>query len=87
MSRDVSKSTWARFLNSTYCRGRPRQFAFPVQSSEASDSDAVSAQIVGSRAFMFHSAARATRGRFSVLSKPVFGGGRGLPVNQKDHVS
>lgn len=36
---------------------------------------------------MFHSAAGATRGRFSVLSKPVFGGGRGLPVNQKDQVS
>lgn len=56
-------------------------------SSETSDSDAVSAQIVGSRGFMPHSAAGATRGHFSVLSKPVFDGGRGLPVNQKDQVS
>lgn len=36
---------------------------------------------------MSHSAAGATRGRFSVLSKPVFGGSRGLLVNQKDQVS
>lgn len=61
------------------------QFALSVQSSEASDSNAVSAQMLGSRAFASHTAAVAPFGHFSALSKPEFSG-RGLPVNQKDQV-